>query len=115
MENLVQTTTATVNPSLLYTAPQASAQTPATDSLNSFLYGGVINDEPRGSSFDGATGILTYDLSNVFSINNTGLAHMIDLMKFSLKNGIEVQFINVTEKVKAKIKTMGMFQLINCN
>jgi ABC-type transporter Mla MlaB component len=115
MENLLQTTATAVNPSLLYTAPQTPAEAPATNNFNSFLFGGVINDEPRGSSFDGVTGILTYDLSNVFSINNTGLAHMIDLMKSSLKNGIEVQFINVTEKVKAKIKTMGMFQLINCN
>ena len=111
MENLLQTTP-TMNPALLYTAV---SPTPATDNFNSYLFGGVINDEPRGSSYVGAEGILTYDLSNVFSINNTGLAHMIDLMKSSLKNGIEVQFINVTEKVKAKIKTMGMFQLINCN
>ena len=114
MNTLIQTAT-TVNPSLLYTAPQTPAQAPATENLNSFLYGGVINDEPRGSSFDGVTNILTYDLSNVHSINNTGLAHMIDLMKSSLKNGIEVQFVNVSDKVKAKIKTMGMFQLINCN
>src|SRR4051812_4983139 len=98
MNNLLQAETTAVNPSLLYTAPQAPAQAPAADNFNSFLFGGVINDEPRGSSFDGATGILTYDLSNVHSINNTGLAHMIDLMKSSLKNGIEVQFVNVSEK-----------------
>ena len=102
---------------LLYTAvSQSPEMVPVTtDNFNSYLFGGVINDEPRGNSFNGLAGILTYDLSNVLSINNTGLAHMIDLIKSSLKNGIEVQFINLTEKVKAKIKMMGMFQLINCN
>lgn len=59
-------------------------------------------------------GVQYYDLSGVQFINNTGMAILIDLLKSLLEMGVEVQFVNVDEKIKAKIKQMGLDKIINC-
>lgn len=59
-------------------------------------------------------GIQYYDLSEVRYINNTGMATLIDLLKSLLEMGVEVQFVNVDEKIKDKIKEMGLEKIINC-
>jgi len=59
-------------------------------------------------------GVQYYDLSNVHFINNTGMAILIDLLKSLLEMGVEVQFVNVEEKIKRKIRDMGLEKIINC-
>jgi anti-anti-sigma factor len=59
-------------------------------------------------------GVQYYDLSNVHFINNTGMAILIDLLKSLLEMGIEVQFVNVDEKIKKKINEMGLDKILNC-
>jgi ABC-type transporter Mla MlaB component len=60
-------------------------------------------------------GIQYYDLSEMRHINNTGMATLIDLLKSLLEMGVEVQFMNVDEKIKQKIKEMGLEKIINCS
>jgi len=60
-------------------------------------------------------GVQYYDLTNVQFINHTGMADLIDLLKSLLKKGVEVQFVNVNEKIKNKIKLMGLEHILNCN
>jgi anti-anti-sigma factor len=55
-----------------------------------------------------------FDLNSIHFINNTGIAILIDILKSILEMGVEVQFVNVDEKVKTKIKRMGLENLINC-
>jgi ABC-type transporter Mla MlaB component len=59
-------------------------------------------------------GVQYYDLVNIQFINNNGIAHLIDLLKSLLKQGVEVQFVNVAEKIKEKIRAMGLENVINC-
>jgi ABC-type transporter Mla MlaB component len=59
-------------------------------------------------------GIQYYDLKGVQFINNTGMAILIDLLKSLLEMGVEVQFVNVDEKIKIKIKELGLEKIINC-
>ncbi|MBA3664158.1 MAG: STAS domain-containing protein [Bacteroidetes bacterium] len=84
----------------------------------------IINDGP-GSKADGThtedqlpgvycQGIMYYDLNNVHYINNTGMAILIDLLKSLLEMDVAVQFVNVDEKIKQKIKEMGLENIINC-
>jgi anti-anti-sigma regulatory factor len=59
-------------------------------------------------------GVMYYDLSNVHYINNTGMAILIDLLKSLLEMDVTVQFVNVDEKIKARIREMGLENIINC-
>jgi ABC-type transporter Mla MlaB component len=59
-------------------------------------------------------GIQYYDLKGVQFINNTGMAILIDLLKSLLEMGVEVQFVNVDEKIKIRIKELGLEKIINC-
>jgi ABC-type transporter Mla MlaB component len=59
-------------------------------------------------------GVQYYDLKDLNFINNTGMAHLIDLMKSLLEKGIEARFVNVNEKIQSKIKSMGLDHIINC-
>lgn len=59
-------------------------------------------------------GVMYYDLSNVHYLNNTGMAILIDLLKSLLEMDVSVQFVNVDEKIKARIKEMGLDDIINC-
>jgi ABC-type transporter Mla MlaB component len=60
-------------------------------------------------------GIQYYDLSEVRYINNTGMATLIDLLKSLLEMGVKVEFVNVDEKIKDKIREMGLEKIINCS
>jgi ABC-type transporter Mla MlaB component len=60
-------------------------------------------------------GIQYYDLKNVFFINNTGMANLIDLLKSLLQKDVEVQFVNVSDKIKNKIKALGLDHIIICS
>jgi len=59
-------------------------------------------------------GVQYYDLNGVHFINNTGMAILIDILKSLLEMGVEVQFVNVHEKIKNKIKEAGLEKIINC-
>ncbi len=83
-----------------------------------------INKDQNENSTEGKTmdklsgiyfeGIQYYDLSGVHFINNAGVAILIDLLKSILELGVEVQFVNVDEKIKIKIKELGLDHVINC-
>jgi ABC-type transporter Mla MlaB component len=60
-------------------------------------------------------GVHYYDFKNVQFINNTGMASLIDIVKCLLEQGVKVQFVNVSEKIKNKIKSMGLENVINCS
>ena len=59
-------------------------------------------------------GVHYYDFKNVHFINNTGIASLIDLLKCLLEKGVEVQFVNVSDKIKSKIKSMGLENILRC-
>ena len=60
-------------------------------------------------------GVHYYDFKNVHFINNTGIASLIDLLKCLLEQGVKVKFVNVSENVKNKIKSMGLENILNCS
>jgi ABC-type transporter Mla MlaB component len=60
-------------------------------------------------------GVHYYDFKNIHFINNTGMASLIDLLKCLLKQGVKIQFVNVNEKIKNKIKSMGLENILNCS
>lgn len=60
-------------------------------------------------------GIQYYDLRNIQFINNAGLANLIDLLKSLLKQGVEVQFVNVNVKIKKRIKELGLDHILKCS
>ena len=60
-------------------------------------------------------GFQYFDLKNVYFINNTGIANLIDLLKTLLKQGIVIQFVNVGEKIREKFKSMGLDFIFNCS
>lgn len=60
-------------------------------------------------------GIHYYDFKNIHFINNTGMAGLIDLLKCLLQKGEKIQFVNVNDKVKNKIKSMGLENILNCS
>ncbi len=59
-------------------------------------------------------GIQYYDLRNILFINNAGMASLIDLLKSLLKQGVEVRFVNVSEKIRRKIKLLGLDHILQC-
>ncbi|MBI2269748.1 MAG: STAS domain-containing protein [Bacteroidetes bacterium] len=59
-------------------------------------------------------GIHYYDFKNVHFINNTGIASLIDLLKCLLEKGIEIEFVNVSDSIKSKIKSMGLENILHC-
>ena len=69
-------------------------------------------DELSGVCIDG---VHYYDFKNVQFINNTGMATLIDLLKCLLEQGTKVQFVNVNERIKIKIKSMGLEDILNCS
>jgi ABC-type transporter Mla MlaB component len=60
-------------------------------------------------------GVQYFDFKNVYFINNTGIANLIDLLKSLLKQGVEVKFVNVSQKIKDKFKLMGLEHIFNCS
>ncbi len=59
-------------------------------------------------------GVQYYDLKDVGFINNTGMIHLIDLLRSLLTKGVETQFVNVNANIKSKIKALGLDQILNC-
>jgi ABC-type transporter Mla MlaB component len=64
-----------------------------------------LNGESPADKLPGVLikGVQYYDLKNIGFINNTGMANLIELLKSLLKQGVEVQFVNVNENIKNKI------------
>jgi ABC-type transporter Mla MlaB component len=60
-------------------------------------------------------GVQYYDFAKIRYINNNGIANLIALMKSLLKQGIQVEFVNVNKKVKEKLKAVGLDSIIKCN
>lgn len=56
-----------------------------------------------------------FDFKNVYFINNTGIANLIDLIKSLLRQGVVIKFVNVKEKIKNKFKSMGLEFIFNCS
>lgn len=101
-----------------------------TNNLRSIHMSGdrfIIRDEVPVQSYQGyktlekslpgvyLRGIQYYDLKNIYFINNTGIANLIDLLKSLLEKNIEVQFVNVSDKIKEKIRSMGLDQILICS
>ena len=59
-------------------------------------------------------GIQYYDLKNIAFINYNGMANLIDFIKSLLEKDTEVKFVNVNEKIKSKIKSIGLEHILNC-
>lgn len=59
-------------------------------------------------------GIQYYDLRNILFINNAGMASLIDLLKSLLKQGVDVRFVNVNDKIRKKIKALGLEHILRC-
>lgn len=60
-------------------------------------------------------GVQYYDLKDTLHINNTGLANFIDLLKSLLKKGLKLHFVNVNDKIKEKMRSMGLDKIFNCS
>lgn len=60
-------------------------------------------------------GVQYFDFKNVYFINNTGIANLIDLLKTLLKQGVVIKFVNVGEKIRDKFKSMGLEFIFNCS
>jgi ABC-type transporter Mla MlaB component len=71
----------------------------------------VVTDELPGVYCEG---VQYYDLKNVGFISNTGMANLVELLKSLLEKGVEVQFVNVNDKIKKKIKSLGLEHILNC-
>ncbi len=59
-------------------------------------------------------GIQYYDLKAISFISYNGMANLIDFIKSLLRKGIKIQFVNVNDKVKSKIKSIGLEHILNC-
>jgi hypothetical protein len=59
-------------------------------------------------------GIQYYDLRNVGSINNTGMAGLIDLMKSLLQQGVETRFANANDDIRNRITSLGLGEILKC-
>jgi ABC-type transporter Mla MlaB component len=71
----------------------------------------MITDELAGVY---CQGVQYYDLKDIGFINYNGMANLIDFLKSLLEKGIEVQFVNVNENIKSKIKSTGLEHILNC-
>ena len=60
------------------------------------------------------SGTQYYDLKNIYFMDNTGIANLIDLLKSLLEKNVEVQFVNVTEKIKNKVRSLGLDKILIC-
>ncbi|MES2140881.1 MAG: STAS domain-containing protein [Bacteroidota bacterium] len=74
--------------------------------------GEYSSNELAGIYFQGTQ---YFDFKNVYFINNTGIANLIDLIKSLLKQGVAIKFVNVREKIKDKFKSMGLEFIFNCS
>lgn len=70
----------------------------------------VIDDIPgmfyRGTQY--------FDFKKIPFINYNGLANLIAFLKYFAEKDIEVQFVNVNESIKNKIRSMGLDHILYC-
>lgn len=114
-----------LKPAIISNFPKTENET-TVKSIHLFEDQFIIKDEPvlkiksdelfPADKLSGAyiQGIQYYDLKNIQFINNTGMADLISLLRSLLKKGVEVQFVNVNENIKNKIKSMGLDHILNC-
>lgn len=57
-------------------------------------------------------GVQYYDFSHIRFINNNGIANLITLLRSLLKQGRQVQLVNVSKKIKDKISALGLDNII---
>lgn len=107
----IKSETNTVENVTLGTIKPEKNNTPSIRSINLSGDKFIITEELSGVF---CSGVQYYDLKNIIFINNTGIANLIDLLKSLLKEGVEVQFVNVSEKIKEKIKVLGLENVITC-
>ncbi|MDO9184586.1 MAG: STAS domain-containing protein [Bacteroidia bacterium] len=74
--------------------------------------GEYSSNELSGIYFQGTQ---YFDFKNVYFINNTGIANLIDLVKSLLRQDVVIKFVNVSEKIKDKFKSMGLEFIFNCS
>jgi ABC-type transporter Mla MlaB component len=75
------------------------------------LSGKITGDELPGVFCDG---IQYFDLGNINSVNNTGMASLISLLKSLLKQGTETRFVNVNTSIQQRIESLGLSEIIKC-
>lgn len=71
----------------------------------------LVTDELPGVYVQG---VQYYDLKNIAFINYAGMANLIDFIKALLEKNTEVKFVNVNDKIKSKIKSVGLEHILHC-
>lgn len=71
----------------------------------------IVTDETPGVFIQG---VQYYDLKNIGYISYAGMANLVSFIKGTLEKGVEVRFVNVNDKVKAKIRAMGLEHILHC-
>ncbi len=56
-----------------------------------------------------------YDFKNVHYVSHCGMAKLIEHVKSLLQNSTEIQFVNVSEEIKDRIRSVGLDHVIRCN
>jgi ABC-type transporter Mla MlaB component len=59
-------------------------------------------------------GVQYYDFSHIKFINNNGIANLISLLRTLLKQGRQVQLVNVSHKIREKFRALGLDNIIKC-
>jgi ABC-type transporter Mla MlaB component len=57
-------------------------------------------------------GVQYYDFSRINFINNNGIANLITLLRSLLKQGRQVQLVNVSKKIRDKFLALGLDNII---
>ena len=60
-------------------------------------------------------GVQYFDLYNVRFISHSVLAKLIYLLKSLKEKGVEVEFVNVNERIKEQFKKLGLDHIITCS
>jgi hypothetical protein len=70
-----------------------------------------------GTEIPGAyfRGTQYYDLKNIYFISNAGMASLIELLESLIERDVDVQFVNVCDKIKNRIKSLGLEHIIICS
>lgn len=73
-----------------------------------------LTGETKGENLSGTyfKGTQYYDMARVDSINNSGIADLIDLVKAWTDLGIEVRFVNVNSRIKNTINELDLENII---
>ena len=57
-------------------------------------------------------GVQYYDFSRIRFVNSNGIANLITLLRSLLKQGRQVQLVNVSKKIKDKFLALGLDNII---